>query len=185
MTKLFQRLNLQCKLPLLCVLMLFYCGVYAGNIASKPRDAQETYQTRNGGDTEGIVLLLKNGITVCFNLSDNPVVITSDKLIVRTSHEELIYDYSNVKYVFWDYVDITSVNNIQRSTDIKFYLKENSIEVSGLATDEYLWLYSIDGVLLEKVAGQTTYNITLNLPTNKATYIIRTSSGIRYKFINK
>lgn len=136
---------------------------------------------------EGIVLLLRDGKTVGFALSAKPVITTGKELVVRTSLGELSYDYSEVQRVYWDKVSVTGINSAK--ADVKgavvFRITGGGIEASGLANGERLQLYTTDGVLIDSAENQSGGTAVLPLPEGKGAYIVRSSSGISYKFIRK
>lgn len=138
-------------------------------------------------DVEGIVLLLRNGKTIGFALSEKPVITTGKELVVRTSLSELSYDYSEVQRIYWDKVSITGINSAKADGKgaVVFRITGGGIEASGLARGERLHLYTTDGVLINSAENQSGGIAVLPLPEGKGAYIVRSSSGISYKFIRK
>lgn len=146
-----------------------------------------TNEARVYEDTEGIVLLLRNGKTVVFALSENPVITTGKELVVKTTLSELSYDYNEVQCVYWDKMRITSINSAKADgkSAVVFRVTDGGIEAYGLARGERLQLYTADGALINSTESRSGGTAVLPLPEEKGVYIVRCSSGISYKFVRK
>lgn len=139
---------------------------------------------------EGVVVVLKNGNTVGFAFTEKPVIEPGESLVLRTpSGKQVSYDYANVRKVFWGGSTVTAIDNAKSEAThhVQFRIMDNGIEVSGLARGERVTVYTVNGSLITSGTSPSDDGIlTLYLPAGQRTvYIVRTSTGISYKFINR
>lgn len=167
--------------PMFLLALLFLGGPAVSAGGFSPNEA------RMDEDTEGIVLLLRNGKTVVFALSEKPVITTGKELVVKTTLSELSYDYNEVQCVYWDKMRITGINSAKADgkSAVVFRVTDGGIEASGLARGERLQLYTADGALINSTESRSGGTAVLPLPEEKGVYIVRCSSGISYKFVRK
>ncbi len=139
---------------------------------------------------EGVVVVLTNGNTVGFAFSEKPVITTGENLLLSTrSGKQVSYDYSNVRKVFWGGDFATAIEKVKSKNSqlVKFKINGNNIEALGLPRGERVAVYTVNGSLVTSETSTSDNSIvTLHLPYNQhAVYIIRTSTGVSYKFINR
>lgn len=136
---------------------------------------------------DGVILLLKNGQKVGFVFSEKPTVKTGKTLEIKTTKEEVAYEYSEVKNIqFGD----TSTDAISKTkNDAKsggvFKLTAEGLAAEGLAKGEAVSVYSVDGKLVGE-AKAVNGTATVMLPAGKnSVYVVRTSNGTSFKFNKK
>lgn len=168
----------------LFALALVDCPAFAG---SRNANAEAGILEPNDNAAEYIMLLLKGGERLAFALSDKPVIKMGDELTFTSAYETVIYNYDDVRYVYWDRDFVIGINGAKADgkARVLFRVTADGIEASGLANGERLQLYATDGVLMASAVSSGGGSIVLPLPGGKGTYIVRASSGISYKFIRK
>lgn len=132
---------------------------------------------------DGVVVTLRNGTTVGFAFSTRPVMVTGETLEMRTTNGTVSYAYADIRKVTWT-VDL--VNEIKSVTadapaTVVFRVTPEGITAQGMQPGETMTAYTVDGRLVGRTRAAGT-EATLSLPQGKAVYIVRTSTGVSYKF---
>ena len=131
---------------------------------------------------EGVILLLQDNSKVGFVFSQTPVIKTGATLEIKTSKENVTYDYSNVKSVYFGDVATTTIGSANTTVKSMFRLTSAGLEVEGLKQGEKISIYSIDGKLIN-TATATNGGACVTLPDSKSSvYVVRTSNGTSFKF---
>ena len=137
----------------------------------------------------GVRLLLKDGSSIGFIFADKPVVVAGVQLTMRTVHDTVSYDYDAVRRIYFaDDVISTSIRGTKKnsSSNITVRNTEYGMEVYGLAKDERIEVFTTSGILVSSAKSQSSDDyVCLKLPAEQCVYIIRTSTGIKYKFIHE
>lgn len=135
---------------------------------------------------EGATLLLKIGQTVAFAFSSRPVVKTGEQLMMQSTNQTVIYDYSEVQRIELGEISTTGIRNVEKEKPaIIFKLTNEGIEVSGLDYGESISVFTVNGTKVANTKSKAKGSkIRLSLPV-KGVYVVSTSSGINYKFIRK
>lgn len=137
---------------------------------------------------QGVILKLKNGNEVGFVFTSQPKITSGVKLRIRTIDGfSVSYDYAQISSVGFGEIATTKIEEITTSysNQIVFHVSENQLMVEGLRSGESVSLYNLKGLLLGFVR-QTTDSVPLILPlTTTGVFVVHTSTGVSYKFINK
>ena len=156
---------------LLLALFAFSLSVFAGN--------------------PGVTFLLRSGQKVSFSFAEKPVVALSDaNLSVSVGGVERVsYAYADVQRVVVVDDVVSAIDNVvanDKSQHIVFSFSANVLNVSGLAVGERFSLYSIDGKLMLGEKADADGKAAMNLSSlQQGIYVVRTQSGISYKFFKK
>lgn len=131
----------------------------------------------------GVLLKLKNGTEAGFAFSEKPVIYTDSVLTMRTTREEVVYDYADVQRISIGDVatDIAGVKAGGKH-GVNFKIAGHEIDVVGLGEGIQVSLYSADGKLIDKVVASGGTAV-VRLPESDGVYIVSTSSGISYKVL--
>ena len=135
---------------------------------------------------DGVVLLLRNGSSVKFAFSEVPVMVTGESLTMKTATETVDYDYAAVERSYFGEVT-SAVKGVGQTgkADYLFRLTESGIEVSGLALDEEVCVYTASGRQVSS-AKAVEGRVSLALLADKhQVYILRTDKGVSFKFTRK
>lgn len=139
----------------------------------------------------GVTFLLRSGQKVSFSFAEKPVVALSDaNLSVSVGGVERVsYAYADVQRVVVVDDVVSAIDNVvanDKSQHIVFSFSANVLNVSGLAVGERFSLYAIDGKLMlgEKADADGKAAISLS-SLQQGIYVVRTQSGISYKFFKK
>lgn len=156
---------------LLLALFAFSLSVFAGN--------------------PGVTFLLRSGQKVSFSFAEKPVVALSDaNLSVSVGGVERVsYAYADVQRVVVVDDVVSAIDNVvanDKSQHVVFSVSANALNVSGLAVGERFSLYAIDGKLMLSEKANAEGKAAMNLSSLKqGIYVVRTQSGISYKFFKK
>lgn len=156
---------------LLLALFAFSLSVYAGN--------------------PGVTFLLRSGQKVSFSFAEKPVVALSDaNLSVSVGGVERVsYAYAEVQRVVVVDDVVSAIDNVlanDKSQHIVFSVSANAFNVSGLAANESIALYATDGKLMLSEKANAEGKAAMNLSSlQQGIYVVRTQSGISYKFFKK
>lgn len=140
-----------------------------------------------GSAADGVRLLLKNGTAVDFAFADKPVVIAGSMLTVRTNNLTVYYGEIQRIYFINDAVSsgIKGLNANVKS-NITFCITEYGIDVYGLSKNVRVDIFTLNGTLVSSAKSESENgNVRLLLPMGQNVYIVKTSSGVKYKFIRK
>lgn len=136
---------------------------------------------------EGVILLLKNGQKVGFVFSEKPTVKTGTTLEIKTTKEEVAYEYSEVKNIQFGDIStdgISKTKNDARQGGV-YRLTAEGLAAEGLAEGETVSVYGVDGKLVGE-AKAVNGTASLALPAAKGSvYVVRTSKGTAFKFNKK
>lgn len=139
----------------------------------------------------GVTFLLRSGQKVSFSFAEKPVVALSDaNLSVSVGGVERVsYAYADVQRVVVVDDVVSAIDNVvanDKSQHIVFSFSANVLNVSGLAVGERFSLYSIDGKLMLGEKADADGKAAMNLSSlQQGIYVVRTQSGISYKFFKK
>lgn len=140
---------------------------------------------------DGIIVQMNDGTEVGFAFSKSPTIVTSDSVQIETSEATVKYPYANVQKVYWGEVKepTSAIGKLEQGAAkrIVFRITADGIEASGLQAGEHVSLYGIDGAQMASGAADNDGgSVLLQLPTGqRGVYIVRTGSGVSYKFIKK
>lgn len=139
----------------------------------------------------GVTFLLRSGQKVSFSFAEKPVVALSDaNLSVSVGGVERVsYAYADVQRVVVVDDVVSAIDNVvanDKSQHIVFSFSANVLNVSGLAVGERFSLYYIDGKLMLGEKADADGKAAMNLSSlQQGIYVVRTQSGISYKFFKK
>lgn len=156
---------------LLLALFAFSLSVFAGN--------------------PGVTFLLRSGQKVSFSFAEKPVVALSDaNLSVSVGGVERVsYAYADVQRVVVVDDVVSAIDNVvanDKSQHVVFSLSANVLNVSGLAANESMALYATDGKLMLSEKADAEGKAAMNFSSlQQGIYVVRTQSGISYKFFKK
>lgn len=156
---------------LLLALFAFSLSVFAGN--------------------PGVTFLLRSGQEVSFSFAEKPVVALSDaNLSVSVGGVERVsYAYAEVQRVVVVDDVVSAIDNVvanDKSQHVVFSFSANVLNVSGLAANESMALYATDGKLMLSEKANAEGKAAMNLSSlQQGIYVVRTQSGISYKFFKK
>lgn len=137
----------------------------------------------------GVVVVLHDGTEVGFAFDRTPVVKTDTAatLLVETADGLSVgYDYDAIRKIYFGDVSATGIGALSQATVRPFFRPTSGgIEIRGMKDGERVEAFAPDGSLVGSAVANGG-QATLRLPgTPAAVYIIRTSGGITFKFINK
>ena len=139
----------------------------------------------------GVTFLLRSGQKVSFSFAEKPVVALSDaNLSVSVGGVERVsYAYAEVQRVVVVDDVVSAIDNVvanDKSQHVVFSFSANVLNVSGLAANESIALYTIDGKLMLREKANADGKVAMNLSSlQQGIYVVRTQSGISYKFFKK
>ena len=136
---------------------------------------------------EGVLLKLKSGAEVGFVFASQPKIATGTELVIKTADGTSVsYDYAEVSSISFGDVSLTDISDVKgESSKVVFRLHDGKLSVEGLKVGESVSAYNVSGKMLHQVK-QSTNALPLQIPlTEKGVLIIRTSTGVSYKFVNK
>ena len=139
----------------------------------------------------GVTFLLRSGQEVSFSFAEKPVVALSDaNLSVSVGGVERVsYAYADVQRVVVVDDVVSAIDNVvanDKSQHIVFSVSANALNVSGLAVGERFSLNAIDGKLMLSEKADADGKAAMNLSSlQQGIYVVRTQSGISYKFFKK
>lgn len=137
---------------------------------------------------DGVVVKLKNGSEVGFVFSSKPNVSPGAKLTISAADGTVVsYDYAEVSSVSFGEVKVTGIDDVQASPscDVVFRLFDGRLMVEGLSAGESVSVYTVGGRLLT-TEKQSADGAAISVPLNaRGVLIVRTSTGISYKVMNK
>ncbi len=139
---------------------------------------------------EGVIAMLNDGSTVEFAFTEKPVIcVFGNTLSISTTHKSVSYEYSKIHKIIWNHNNATGTSNVKSSinNNIQFKLTNTGIETLGLRKGERVSLYTVSGILISSARSLSDKGSVL-LPIrmgNGETYIVRTSTGVSYKFLSK
>ena len=126
---------------------------------------------------EGVIIHMQDNSKVGFVFSNEPVLKTGATLVIKTT---------TVKDVCFGDITTTAIGSVNNNT-VKslFRLTPSGLEVEGLGQGEQVFIYSLDGKLIN-MATNTNGKANITLPDNdKSVYVVRTSNGTSFKFNRK
>lgn len=137
----------------------------------------------------GVVVVLHDGTEVGFAFDRTPVVKTDTAatLLVETADGLSVgYDYDAIRKIYLGDVSATGIGALSQATVRPvFRPTSGGIEICGMKDGERVEAFAPDGSLVGSAVANGG-QAALRLPgTPAAVYIIRTSGGITFKFINK
>ena len=136
---------------------------------------------------EGVLLKLKSGAEVGFVFASQPKIITGAELVIKTAAGVSVsYDYAEVSNISFGEINLTDISDVKdASSKVVFRLLDGKLSVEGLKEGESVSVYNVSGKMLHQVK-QSTNDLPLQLPlTETGVLIIRTSTGVSYKLVNK
>lgn len=136
---------------------------------------------------EGVVVQLKSGKTMAFAFTDKPTIVPAEVLTIRTkSGNQLELSYGDVDRFYWsDNISTAIVTPKATATgNPVFHIADNSITAEGLAAGEHVSVFTADGRQMGSATAMGG-KASVALPQQGGIYIIKTSSGVSYKFIKK
>lgn len=139
----------------------------------------------------GVTFLLRSGQKVSFSFAEKPVVALSDAnlSVIVGGVERVSYAYADVQRVVVVDDVVSAIDNVvanDKSQHIVFSFSANVLNVSGLAVGERFSLYAIDGKLMLSEKANADGKAAISLSSlQQGIYVVRTQSGISYKFFKK
>lgn len=134
---------------------------------------------------EGVILLLKSGKTVGFAFQDKPTICPRSTLIITSqTGEKVEYDYKDVQRFYWGDVQASSGIKQVKNGSVVFHLNDNGIKAEGLLKGERVSVYTVDGKIIAS-ASSDSGQVLIPLFSSAKVFIVRTSTGITYKFVKR
>lgn len=139
----------------------------------------------------GVTFLLRSGKEVSFTFVEKPVIALSDAyLSVRVRGVERVsYAYADVQRVVVVDDVVSAIDNVvanDKSQHVVFSFSASTLNVSDLAANESIALYTIDGKLMLRERADADGKAAMNLSSlQQGIYVVRTQSGISYKLFKK
>lgn len=139
----------------------------------------------------GVTFLIYGGQKVSFSFAEKPVIVLNDDYFSVSVHgvERISYPYVNVQRVVVVDDVVSAIDNVvanDKSQHVVFSFSANVLNVSGLAANESIALYATDGKLMLREKANTDGKAAMNLSSfQQGIYVVRTQSGISYKFFRK
>jgi hypothetical protein len=137
---------------------------------------------------DGVIVKLKNGSEVGFVFISKPKIMPGAELSISTADGAVVnYDYSEVRSVSFGEVTSTGIDGVETSSscDVVFRLLNDRLAVEGLSAGENVSVYTIGGQLLA-TEKQSADGTALSVPLDaRSVLIVRTSTGVSYKVMNK
>lgn len=139
----------------------------------------------------GVTFQLRSGQKVSFSFAEKPVIALSDaNLSVSVGGVERVsYAYAEVQRVVVVDDVVSAINNVvanDKSQHVVFSFSASTLNVSGLAANESIALYATDGKLMLREKADAHGKAAMNLSSlQQGIYVVRTQSGISYKFFKK
>lgn len=139
----------------------------------------------------GVTFLLRGGQKVSFSFAEKPVVTFSEADFSVSVHgvKRVSCAYAEVVRVTVEDDVVSAINETTTNGNnqhVVFNLSANSLEVSGLAANEKLSLYTTDGKLMLSDKANTEGKSSISLSfLHQGIYVVRTQSGISYKLFKK
>ena len=125
-----------------------------------------------------------DGQTHTINLNQEPVTTYQDgNLVITTINATISYPLEVVrKFIF-----ISGTEDIQNIKGDKFEISKDGrfLTLSGLKSDTDAYLYSVNGVLMERIHVTSSTSISINLESYPiGVYMIKVD-GATYKILNR
>lgn len=142
-------------------------------------------------EQRGIVLLLADGNTVSFTFSENPVILLDNTLqIVTNNGDKVNFDYNNVTNIRVAEIEDKTLDDITNplntGSKIMFHISDDGITVEGMPSGEHVSAYTVNGIKIASAVSNGNQSSTfLRMPAKSGMYIIRTSTGVTYKYIKR
>jgi hypothetical protein len=137
---------------------------------------------------DGVIVKLKNGSEVGFVFSSKPNVAPGAELAITTSDgTKVSYDYADVRSVRFGEVTSTGIDDVETSSscDVVFHFLDGRLSVEGLPAGESVSVCTVGGQLLA-TEKQSADGTALSVPLDaRGVLIVRTSTGVSYKVMNK
>ena len=139
----------------------------------------------------GVTFLLRSGKKVSFSFAEKPVIALNDDYLSVSVHgvERVSYAYADVQRVVVADDVVSAIDNVvanDKSQHVVFSFPANVLNVSGLAANESIALYATDGKLMLREKANADGKAAMNLSSfQHGIYVVRTQSGISYKFFKK
>ena len=103
--------------------------------------------------------------------------------------ERVSYAYAEVQRVVVVDDVVSAINNVvanDKSQHVVFSFSASTLNVSDLAANESIALYTIDGKLMLRERADADGKAAMNLSSlQQGIYVVRTQSGISYKLFKK
>ena len=143
--------------------------------------------TMTWADTQQkLIVWMKNGQKVEFNLAEEPETTFEDgKLVIKTTKTTVYYLLENVLRYTYD-GDITDVVGPKlRPNEIRFMQSADQMAFDGLADGTQLEIYSLDGMKLGTMQAKGGVRTTVSFSNRPAgTYIVKVGDAT-YKFLKR
>lgn len=139
----------------------------------------------------GVTFLLCSGQKVSFSFAEKPVVALSDDYLSVSvgGVERVSYAYADVQRVVVVDDVVSAIDNVvanDKSQHVVFSFSASTLNVSDLAANESIALYTIDGKLMLREKANADGKAAMNLSSlQQGIYVVRTQSGISYKLFKK
>lgn len=149
--------------------------------------------TANAED-ESVYVNLKGDSTLTFLFSEKPVLELGDSVVMRTTASTVKIAFADVESVTFTKKDTSTVQptGIQsvRTTpkaNVAFRIDNGGITVAGLAPGASVSVYTVSGAkVVSGKAASNSDSVFLPIDQNRpGVYIVRTSTGVSYKFLRK
>ncbi len=136
----------------------------------------------------GIIVRLKDGTTVGFTFESKPKILPRySYLNIVTDKADVFYDNSKTSSIYTGDVNTGGVESpmADAKPGVRFHIVDNCVDVSGLMSGEAVTAYTIDGrSVCSACANADNETLQMAMPAS-GVYIIRTSTGVAFKFIIK
>lgn len=139
----------------------------------------------------GVTFQLRSGKKVSFTFAEKPVIALSDANLSVSVRgvERVSYAYADVQRVVVDDDVVSAIDNVvanDKSQHVVFSFSASTLNVSGMAANESIALYAINGKLMlsEKANSEGKASVSL-AGLQQGIYVVRTQSGVSYKLFKK
>ena len=125
-----------------------------------------------------------DGQTHTINLNQEPVTTYEDgNLVITTINATISYPLETIR----KFVYISGTDDIQNIKGDKFEISKDGkfLTLSGLKSDTEAYLYSVNGMLMERIRVTSSTSISINLESYPlGVYMIKVD-GATYKIMNQ
>lgn len=125
-----------------------------------------------------------DGQTHTINLNQEPVTTYEDgNLVITTINATITYPLETIR----KFVYISGTEDIQNIKGDKFEISKDGrfLTLSGLKSDTNAYLYSVNGILMERIHVTASTSISINLESYPlGVYMIKVD-GATYKILNR
>lgn len=175
------------------VLTLFICALLS--IGAKAQTVVESktqsvnklkaaVSRANASNIQAVKIYLKNGKSVVYSFSENPVItFANDKIKWQTNTASTSYSFSEFDH--YELVSATDgIENIE--ADYKFSSNGNIVSIKGISDNDRIAVYDISGRVQNDCIDKNGSEATINLQSKpNGVYIIKLNNTNTYKIVKQ